>query len=129
MKKDSIIDLEPFVKEEPGQYNCPMTKVVRLIGGKWKLLIINAILMECPKRFGALKKMMPDITQATLTIQLRELERDGIVLRTAYAESPPKVEYSLTDLGMTLVPIIEMLNKWGNTYYLDGKMLAHLPGH
>jgi DNA-binding HxlR family transcriptional regulator len=121
MKKDTNIDLQPFVKEETGEYNCPMTKVLRIIGGKWKLLILNAILLECPKRFGALKKKMPDITQATLTTQLRELERDGIILRTVYAESPPRVEYKLTELGLTLVPIIELLNEWGNTYCIHNK--------
>lgn len=116
MKKDTNIDLQPFVREETGEYNCPMTKVLRIIGGKWKLLILNAILLECPKRFGALRKKMPDITQATLTAQLRELERDGIILRTVYAESPPRVEYELSELGLTLVPIIQLLNEWGNTY-------------
>ena len=116
MKKDTNIDLQPFVREETGEYNCPMTKVLRIIGGKWKLLILNAILLECPKRFGALRKKMPDITQATLTSQLRELERDGIILRTVYAESPPRVEYELSELGLTLVPIIQLLNEWGNTY-------------
>jgi DNA-binding HxlR family transcriptional regulator len=121
MKKDTNIDSQPFVKEEAGEFNCPMTKVLRIIGGKWKLLILNAILMECPKRFGALKKKMPDITHATLTTQLRELERDGIIQRTAYAESPPRVEYKLTEFGLTLVPIIDLLNEWGNTYFVNDK--------
>lgn len=121
MKKDTDIDLQPFVKGETEQYNCPMTKVLHIIGGKWKLLILNAILLECPKRFGALKKKMPHITQATLTTQLRELERDGIILRTVYAESPPRVEYKLTELGLTLVPIIRLINEWGNTYCLNEK--------
>ncbi|MNL40830.1 putative HTH-type transcriptional regulator YybR [compost metagenome] len=99
-----------------------MTKVLRIIGGKWKLLILNAILQDCPKRFGELRKKMPDITQATLTIQLRELEADGIVSRLVYAESPPKVEYKLTDLGLTLVPIITSLNEWGQNYCVHNKL-------
>lgn len=119
MKKDTNIDLQSFEKAESGQNNSHMTKVLRIIGGKWKLLILNAIILNCPKRFGELRKYMPDITQATLTTQLRELERDGIILRTAYAVSPPKVEYKFTELGLTLVPIIKSLNEWGNTYCLN----------
>ena len=122
MKKDTNTDTQLFVKEATGEYNCPMTKVLRIIGGKWKLLILNAILSECPKRFGALRKKMPDITHATLTVQLCELERDGIILRTVFAESPPRVEYKLTDPGLTLVPIIKLLNEWGNTYCINSKL-------
>ena len=119
MEKDTNIISEHFTKKDFEEYNHQMTKVIRIIGGKWKLLILNAILMDCPKRFGSLKKKMSGITQATLTKQLREMEQDGIILRIAYAESPPRVEYKLTELGLTLVPIIELIKEWGSTYCPD----------
>ncbi|ULT29107.1 helix-turn-helix transcriptional regulator [Sphingobacterium sp. E70] len=71
---------------------------------------------ECPKRFGELRREMDDMAQTTLTVQLRELERDGILCRQIYAESPPRVEYKLSDLGKTLLPIIERLDEWWLSY-------------
>lgn len=110
---------QPVIKQEnyeQAEDNCPMTNAWRIIGGKWKLLILNAIRKECPARFGELRKKMQDITQTTLTAQLRELERDGILSRKVYAESPPKVEYQLTELGKTLIPVMKVLSDWGDTY-------------
>lgn len=91
---------------------CSVSKTIDIIGGKWKAVALYYML-ERPRRFNELKRLMPAITQRMLTLQLRELERDGLVLRTVYAQVPPKVEYSLTTLGYTLRPILEMLGLWG----------------
>jgi DNA-binding HxlR family transcriptional regulator len=119
MENSTNNDLEPVINQEnpvQEENNCPMTNALKIIGGKWKLLLLNSVRNECTVRFGQLKKTMPDITQTTLTTQLRELERDGIIRRKVYAEAPPKVEYTLTDLGKTLIPVIEVLCSWGDDY-------------
>ncbi|MFB6454948.1 winged helix-turn-helix transcriptional regulator [Chitinophaga sp. Hz27] len=116
MKKDTIIDLQRVENEVFEGNNCPMTNALKIIGGKWKLQLLNSIRKECPLRFGELKKKMQDITQATLTLQLRELERDGIIERKIYAETPPRVEYKLTALGKKLIPAIEALCAFGDAY-------------
>lgn len=119
MENSTNDDPQPVIKQEnygQPEDNCSMTNAWKVIGGKWKLLLLNAIRQECPARFGALRKKMQDITQTTLTAQLRELERDGIISRKAYAESPPKVEYQLTELGQTLIPVMQVLSDWGDNY-------------
>jgi DNA-binding HxlR family transcriptional regulator len=92
--------------------NCPMVAAINVIGGKWKPVVLH-MLSEETMRFGELKKNIPPISQKMLTQQLRELELDGIVKRTVYAEVPPRVEYSLTERGATLKPILEDLYQWG----------------
>ncbi len=92
--------------------NCPMVSAVNIIGGKWKPIILH-MLSEETMRFGELKRNIPPVSQKVLTQQLRELEADGIVRRQVYAEVPPKVEYSLTELGLTLKPILQDLYAWG----------------
>ncbi len=99
-------------------YFCPVTATVSVIGGKWKSIILW-ILFQDTRRFGELKRRIPKITQKMLTQQLRELERDGIVHREVYPVVPPKVEYSLTENGRTLVPILQAMAEWGNTYKKD----------
>ncbi|WP_454189834.1 winged helix-turn-helix transcriptional regulator [Paenibacillus sp. Marseille-Q7038] len=99
----------------PDASACPVAFTVDVIGGKWKGLIIYH-LVSGPKRFNELRRIMPDITQRMLTLQLRELEQDGIVHREIYREIPPKVEYSLTDFGETLKPIIFLMRDWGKVY-------------
>lgn len=92
--------------------NCNVTYAVQLVGGRWKLpILLN--LNEDKKRFGELKKIISNITERMLTLQLRELEKDGLVSRTVYAEVPPKVEYALTTIGRELMPVCEELHKWG----------------
>jgi len=91
---------------------CPVEATLEVIGGKWKGVILYHLL-EKTYRFGELKKIMVGITQHTLTKQLRELERDGIVSRKVYAEVPPRVEYSLTERGESLRAIIVMMREWG----------------
>ncbi|WP_316149747.1 helix-turn-helix domain-containing protein [Cupriavidus sp. BIC8F] len=93
-------------------FACPVTFTVDVIGGKWKSLILFH-LMSGTRRFNELRRLMPEVTQRMLTLQLRELEADNIITREIYREVPPKVEYSLTALGLTLVPLISAMRDWG----------------
>ena len=88
---------------------------LNIIGGKWKILIIWQ-LKDCPRRYGELKKSLPSVTHKMLTQQLRELEQDEIISRKVYSEIPPKVEYNLTLLGKTIIPVIDLLSDWGEEY-------------
>jgi DNA-binding HxlR family transcriptional regulator len=94
---------------------CPVATLVELIGNKWKLLIIRNLLVST-SRFGELKKGIPGISQKVLTDNLRFLESYGLVVRTVFPEVPPRVEYSLTDLGNTLRPLFKSMEVWGNNY-------------
>ncbi|MGE7775530.1 winged helix-turn-helix transcriptional regulator [Chitinophaga sp. NPDC101104] len=120
MKKDTNEENGAFAVNAASAHllenNCSMTLAMQVIGGKWKLLLLNAIRKECPMRFGELRKKMIDITHATLTAQLRELEADGVIERKVYAVSPPKVEYKLTALGKQLIPVMQALCDWGDAY-------------
>lgn len=93
-------------------FGCPVEATLEMIGGKWKGVILYHLL-EKTHRFGELKKAMPGVTQRMLTKQLRELERDGIIHRKVYAEVPPKVEYSLTEIGESLREVVMMMREWG----------------
>lgn len=95
--------------------NCPMVVSINIIGGKWKPIILH-MLSAGTMRFGELKKNIPPVSQKMLTQQLRELESDGIISRTIYAEVPPRVEYFLTERGVTLTPILQDLYKWGQLH-------------
>ncbi len=94
---------------------CPVATTVSLIGSKWKILIIRN-LMARPWRFNELKKDLDGISQKVLTDSLRSMEADGIITRTVYPEVPPRVEYALSDLGLTLKPIISSMAEWGDFY-------------
>ena len=94
---------------------CPVATTVQLIGNKWKLLIIRNLL-DGPQRFGELKKGVPGISQKVLTDNLRGLEKDGLVNREVFAEVPPRVVYSLSELGQTLKPILDSMKNWGELY-------------
>jgi DNA-binding HxlR family transcriptional regulator len=96
---------------EPGS-NCPVTRAVGVLGGKWKLHIVFH-LMTGTKRFSELRRAIPQVTQQMLTMQLRELESDGIISRTVYPVIPPKVEYALTPLGAELKAVTDALGDWG----------------
>lgn len=93
-------------------YDCYIAFTLELIAGKWKTLILW-YLIDGKKRFGELRKLLPNCTQRMLTRQLRELESDGIVTRKIYRQVPPKVEYSLTSTGKTLTPILKLACDWG----------------
>ena len=88
---------------------------ISVIGGKWKPEILW-FLRKGPQRFGELQRSMPGITQVTLTKNLRELEQDGIVIRTVFPEIPPRVEYRLTELGETAFPVLDAISSWGRMY-------------
>ena len=94
---------------------CPVETTLTLIGNKWKVLIIRDLL-QGTKRFGELKKSIGSVSQKVLTSQLRAMEEDGLIHREVYAEVPPRVEYSLTELGWSLKPILDALVNWGNNY-------------
>lgn len=95
--------------------NCPIETTLAVVGGKWKPLILYH-LFDQTRRFNELQRLMPKVTREMLTQHLRELEADGIVHREVYQQVPPKVEYSLTELGQTLKPLLLLLNEWGLTY-------------
>jgi DNA-binding HxlR family transcriptional regulator len=91
---------------------CGLNKVQKMVGGKWKLSLLWYISEET-RRFGEIKRVFPDITQSMLTKQLRELESDGLLHREIYKEVPPRVEYSLTNLGQQFLPILRSMSEWG----------------
>ncbi len=97
-------------------FNCEKELTLSVIGGKWKMLILWHLGKEGTKRFGELKALMPGITQRMLVNQLRELEEDRIVDRKVYPVVPPKVEYSLTEHGESLMPILDSMYQWGKDY-------------
>lgn len=98
-------------------YDCPIEATMGMIGGKWKALILDQLYVtEGGVRFGELQKHMPKITPKMLTQQLRQLENDGLVIRRAYPEVPPKVEYELTEFGHTVLPLLEAMDSWGRMY-------------
>jgi len=95
--------------------NCPVVATLDMIGGKYKALILWH-LVDGTKRFGELRRLIPQATQKMLTQQLRELEEDRLVVRTVYPVVPPKVEYNLSDLGMSIKPILDAMREWGTDY-------------
>lgn len=101
---------------------CPVFTAQKIIGGKWTMLIIK-YLSEETLRFGELQRKLPDMTQATLTKQLRSLEGFGLVERVVYPQVPPKVEYSLSEIGRKFMPVLSELNIWGEKYknYMSNK--------
>ena len=94
---------------------CPVETTLTLISDKWKVLILRDLLPGT-KRFGELKKSIGHVSQKVLTAQLREMESNGLLTRTVYAEVPPRVEYTLTDLGYSLKPILDAMWNWGEEY-------------
>lgn len=94
---------------------CPVETTLTLIGDKWKVLILRDLLPGT-KRFGELKKSIGSVSQKVLTAQLRDMEENGLVSRKVYAEVPPRVEYTLTELGYSLKPVLDALWNWGEEY-------------
>jgi DNA-binding HxlR family transcriptional regulator len=100
---------------EIANYRCTVSVTLEIIGGKWKSLILWHLSFKT-LRFSQLQRRMAKVTQKMLTQQLRELEADGLVHRQVYAEVPPRVEYSLTELGLSVVPILQQMYLWGKDY-------------
>ena len=94
---------------------CPVETTLMMIGDKWKVLILRD-LMPGTKRFGELKKSIGKVSQKVLTAQLRDMEEKGLISRKVYAEVPPRVEYSITELGKSLAPILDSMRIWGEHY-------------
>src|SRR5437870_13700604 len=90
---------------------CPIQRTIALIGDKWKIIVL-CTLMDGTKRFGELQRAMEGITPKVLTRQLRDLERDGLIQREVYPQVPPRVDYSLTPLGRSLMPVLNQLHQW-----------------
>lgn len=96
-------------------YGCPIEVTLDVIGGKWKGMVLYCLL-KGTARFNELRRLIPKATQRVLTTQLRELEQDGVIRRKVYPEVPPRVEYSLTEFGLSLKPILELMGAWGEEY-------------
>lgn len=103
------------MKDYNAAYNCPMEVTLGLIGGKYKSLILWH-LIDKTLRFSELSRLIPQATPKMLTQQLKDLEQDGLILRQAYPEVPPRVEYSLTEFGRTLIPALDTMCDWGRDY-------------
>jgi len=97
----------------PNECTCPITYTLSVIGGKWKWLILYKLFQNGVQRYGELKKSISSITHKTLSQQLKELEAENLVYRNEYHQVPPKVEYSLTPKGKTLIPILQLMSDWG----------------
>lgn len=97
---------------------CPVATTVQIIGNKWKILIIRNLL-DAPQRFSEIKKTIPGISQKVLTDNLRALESDGLLIREVFAEVPPRVVYSLSELGKTLKPVLDAMGDWGAEYKVN----------
>ena len=122
--RDSLMDdLRSEIKREimSGEINCEKELTLSIISGKWKIIIIYYLETEGVLRFSEIKRLLPKITHKVLTTQIRELEEDGIVHRKVFPEVPSKVEYSLTTLGESLIPIVLMMDEWGK------KNIKHFP--
>ncbi len=114
-----IIDGKEYrIRMNGHEYHCALDVTMDFIGGKWKSIVLWYLRKEA-KRFSELNRHIPGITEKMLSLQLRELEKDGLVSRKVFAEVPPRVEYALTKEGKTLLPLLEELAKWGR--YMGGK--------
>ena len=123
-----IIDGKEFVFRMGEEVrHCAMDVTMSFIGGKWKSIVLWYIRKE-PKRFTELKRHIPGITEKMLSLQLKELESDGLITRTVYAEVPPRVEYSLTEEGKTLLPLLEEIAKWGRYMGHKHGQMEEVPG-
>jgi DNA-binding HxlR family transcriptional regulator len=100
-------------KWSPNECKCPITYTLSVVGGKWKWLILYKLFQNGVQRYGELKRNIPLITHKTLSQQLKELESEQLVNRNEYHQIPPKVEYSLTKKGETLIPILQLMSDWG----------------
>lgn len=104
-------------------FHCALSVTMHFIGGKWKVVVLW-YLRNGKKRFGELKKQIPDITDKMLSLQLKALEEDGLVTRKVFAEVPPRVEYELSEEGKSMMPVVESIAKWGrNKAETEGRLI------
>ncbi|MGJ3699856.1 winged helix-turn-helix transcriptional regulator [Variovorax sp. AFSI2.2] len=115
------------MKSDLKTYRCAVDATVDVAGGKWKPPLVFHLL-QGTRRFGELQKLLDGVSQRSLTLQLRELEADGIVRREIFAEIPPRVEYSLTDFGTTLAPVLKAMKEWGDLFIAQKAGAPPLPG-
>lgn len=109
----------------PQQVSCEIEVTLSVIGGKYKPLIVYYLCEHSPKRFGELLRFLGRVSQKTLTNQLRELGRDGLVSRTVFAEVPPRVEYAITEKGRTLLPLLDLMCEWGEKHMGEGFVVTN----
>lgn len=113
MTKEEILEKQPLIKLNDKVFACPTSAAMELIGGKWKSVILSH-LMNGKKRYNELRKETPMISERTLSLQLKQLESDGLINRKAYSKKPPlRVEYSLSKFGETLLPLLKIILDWG----------------
>ncbi len=117
---------EMRVEIDGKEYHGAVDVAMSFIGGKWKAVILWYLRDE-PKRFGELNKLIPGITEKMLSMQLRQLEKDGIVERQVFAEVPPRVEYSLTDMGKNMLPLLDKIAEWGKAMAVRFGRKVELP--
>ncbi len=103
----------------PDTFQCPVRTTTNLLGGKWKLLLL-AFLAESPRRYGELRRLVPEISEKMLIQELRALEADGLLRRTVHQTVPPRVDYELVGLGLDLKPVVAALLQWGRAYVQSG---------
>ena len=113
MDRKELFDKKPKIKINDKISFCPTSAVMELIGGKWKSVILTH-LIDNKKRYNELRKEIPGITERTLSLQLKQLELDGLITRKVYTTKPPlKVEYAMTEFGLSLAPILKLIIEWG----------------
>jgi DNA-binding HxlR family transcriptional regulator len=105
----------PRKRDDDSKSNCSVEAALGVIGGRWKGVVLYWLLRGT-HRFGELRKLLPNCSQRMLTLQLRELEQDGLVKRTVFAQVPPRVDYELTAFGRSLEPVLDGLREWGDKY-------------
>ncbi|MDQ0640050.1 DNA-binding HxlR family transcriptional regulator [Pedobacter sp. W3I1] len=121
MKTECLGD---YIKHKGEKYPCTVSLAMGLVGGKWKAVILYH-LKDREKRYSELRREMPSITEMTLSLQLKQLENDGLVSRKVYGKKPPiKVVYNLTDFGKTTIPVLEAITAWGNYVAIEQGELA-----
>ncbi|MDR1613437.1 MAG: helix-turn-helix transcriptional regulator [Planctomycetota bacterium] len=117
-----IIPLREYLRQRllNGDFNCEKELTLSIISGKWKIVVLWHLGHEGPHRFGELFRLFKNISNRILTKQLRELEQDNVIIRTDFDENPPRVEYRMSERGMTLLPVVDLMFDWGRenmSYY------------
>ncbi|KUP07848.1 HxlR family transcriptional regulator [Bacillus coahuilensis p1.1.43] len=107
--------------DEKGKLRCSIEYTLQKIGGKWKTVILWHLGMEGTFRYNEFRRLLPGITHKMLTQQLKELEHDGFIIRTQFDEIPPRVEYSISKIGLTLLPLLQEIHRWGSLHQHESR--------